>query len=65
MACGKLFILPGAPTASCPGENQYCGQADAGLSRHAQKQVIQVEPVLTGSGQVSGEGLDGVYAVPR
>ena len=65
MVFGKLLVLPGAPTAWSRGESQDCSQADARLARHAQKQVIWVQHVLTGRGQVACEGLGGTDAVPR
>ena len=64
MVFGKLLVFPGAPTAWSRGESQDRGQADAGLARHGQKQVIWVQHVLTGRGQVAGEGLGGADAVP-
>ena len=40
MVFGKLLVLPEAPTAWNRGESQDRGQADVGLPRHGQKQVI-------------------------
>ena len=62
MVFGKLLVLPGAPTGWSRGEIQDRGQADVGLPRHGQKQVIWVQHMLTGRGQVAGEGLGGADA---